>query len=370
MMVDYEQAPPGSANGAGAAGAAGAFLPYPPADGQRVGRVVLEAVHSPALAGNRLGDPAVRYTPVYLPPEYAAEPERRFPVIYWLHGFTGTAFGGLSWRPWEPSLPELMDRASRQTGTPAILVLVDGFTKYGGSQYLNSSYNGRYEDYVVRDVVSHVDARYRTIAAPAGRAVAGKSSGGYGALVLGMRHPDVFGALASVSGDCYFELCYKPDFPKLLGQIARHGGVQAFLDAFLALPKKSGEAVGAINMAAMAMAYSPNPAHPLGFELPFDTYSGEIDAAVWARWEAHDPVHLVATHAAHLRQLRLVYLEAGTRDEYHLQYGARILHRRLEEHGVAHEHAEFDDGHGGINYRYDVALGKLLAALSPAGRHY
>jgi enterochelin esterase family protein len=318
-------------------------------------------LHSPALEGNALGDPAARYTPVYLPHDYDAESPRRFPVVYWLHGYTGTAFGGLSWRPWEPSLPEVMDRAVTQAGRSAILVLVDGFTRYGGSQYVNSSLNGRYEDYVVRDVVSWVDARYRTIAEPAGRAVAGKSSGGYGALVLGMRHPEVFGALASVSGDAYFELGYKPDFPKLLAQIAKHGGIQEFLEAFVAKTRKSGDEIGAMNMAAMAMAYSPHPQSPWGFDLPFDTYSGELIPEVWARWEAADPVTLAAEHADDLRRLRLVYFECGTRDEFNLQYGARILHRRLEALGVPHEHVEFDDGHMGISYRYEAVLGRLLA---------
>jgi enterochelin esterase family protein len=338
---------------------------YPAPPGARPSRLQAEAIHSPALEGNHLGDPATRLTPVCLPPEYDAQPERRFPVVYWLHGFTGTAYSGLSWRPWEPSVPEVWDRAQAQTGTPAILVLVDGFTRYGGSQYVNSSFNGNYEDYV-QDVVRYVDSHFRTLAAPEGRAVAGKSSGGYGALVLGMRHPDVFGALASVSGDCFFELCYKPDFPKVLAQIARHGSVQAFLDAFLAAPKKSGDAVGAMSSGfAMAMAYSPNPSSEVGFDLPFDTYTGELLPDVWTRWEAADPVHLAAQHAGSLRRLKLVYFEAGLRDEFNLQYGARVLHRRLEALGVPHEHAEFDDGHGGINYRYDVTFARLLRALAP-----
>lgn len=339
---------------------------YPAPAGAITGQVQIEHVESVALSGNPLGDPAARYTPVYLPPGYAVHSERRYPTIYWLHGFTGTAISGVSWRPWEPSLPEMMDRAVAQTGREAILVLVDGFTRFGGSQYVNSSYNGRYEDYVVQDVVAYVDAHFRTIPEPAGRGITGKSSGGYGALVLGMRHPDVFGALASVSGDAYFELCYKADFPKLLGQIARYGSLRAFLDAFLAIPKKSGEAVAAVNIAAMAMAYSPNPASPDGVDLPFDTYSGELDQAVWARWEAADPVHMAEQYAENLRRLSLVYFECGTRDECHLHYGARVLHRRLERLGVPHEHAEFEDGHMGINYRYDVALGKLLNVLRPA----
>jgi S-formylglutathione hydrolase FrmB len=332
------------------------------------GKVQVELLPSAALDGNPLGDPAVRHTPVRLPVGYDGDPARRYPVIYWLHGFTGTAFSGLSWRPWEPSVPEMMDRAVAACGREAILVLVDGFTRYGGSQYVNSSFNGQYEDYVVHDVVDYVDAHYRTVASPEGRALAGKSSGGYGAMFLAMRHPEVFGALASVSGDCYFELCFKPDIPKALEQIRRHGGgmegARRFLEAFLRAPKKSGEAIAALSSVfAMAMAYSPNPASVLGFDLPFDPYTGELRPDVWARWEVFDPAILARETAANIRKLWLVYFECGTRDDFCLQYGARILSQRLNSLGIAHEHVEFDDSHGGINYRYASVFQRVLESF-------
>ena len=332
------------------------------------GTVVVDAVDSRALRGNLHGDPAERATPVYLPPSYERSGSRRYPTIYWLPGFTGTGLGALNHDPWSPSLPEAMDRAIAAGAPEALLVLVDGFTRFGGSQYLNSAANGRYEDYVVEDVVAHVDARYRTLPRPAARGIAGKSSGGYGALVLGMRHPETFAAISAHSADCYFELCYKPDFPKLLNAASRHGrhgDVDAFLTAFLALEKKTGDAIAAVNVAAMAMAYSPNLRRPpYYYDLPFDSYTGELDPAVWGRWLAWDPVNLVAQHAAALRALRLLFFECGTRDEYHLQYGARILARRLDTLGVRYLHEEFDDSHPRTNYRYPAALGRLAAALA------
>jgi S-formylglutathione hydrolase FrmB len=341
---------------------------YPAVHDVPQGRVEVALLASPALEGNPLGDPAVRHTPVRLPAGYDVDPAKRYPVIYWLHGFTGTAFSGLSWRPWEPSVTEMMDRAAAGAGRGAILVLVDGFTRYGGSQYVNSSFNGRYEDYVVQDVVRYVDSHYRTVASPEGRAVAGKSSGGYGAMYLAMRHPDVFGALASVSGDCYFELCFKPDVPKALEQIMRHGGglegARHFLEGFLAAPKKSGEAIAALSSVfAMAMAYSPNADSLLGFDLPFDADTGELRPDVWARWEPFDPANLALRSEENLRRLRLVYVECGTRDDFCLQYGARILSQRLTGMGVPHEHVEFDDSHGGINYRYEGVFRRLLEAF-------
>jgi S-formylglutathione hydrolase FrmB len=330
------------------------------------GTVVVETVDSPALRGNPHGDPAQRRIPVYLPPSYSAAATRRYPTIYWLPGFTGTSLGALNYDPWLPSLPEAMDRAIAAGAPEAILVIVDGFTRFGGSQYLNSAANGRYEDYVVYDVVAHIDARYRTLPQPASRGIAGHSSGGYGALVLGMRHPETFGAISAHSPDAYFELCYKPDFPKLLRAVAPYNGdVDAFLTAFLAMERKPREIVAAVSVAAMAMAYSPNPQRPpYYFDLPFDPYTGELDEAVWARWLAWDPVHLVRQHADALRGLRLLFIDCGLRDEYHLQYGARILARRLDALGVRYQREEFDDGHSRLNYRYPAALARLAQALA------
>jgi enterochelin esterase family protein len=327
------------------------------------GRLVIEDVDSSALRGNPHGDPHVRQIPVYLPAGYDAT-TRRYPTIYWLHGFTGTALSGINASPWTPSLPECLDRAVAAGAPPAILVLADGFTRFGGSQYLNSDSNGRYKDFVVADLVAHIDRRFRTLAMPAHRGINGKSSGGYGALVLAMRHPEVFGAVASHSGDMLFEACYLPDFWKCGNVLAKHGGLDAFLSAFLAMPKKTTEALDAVNIVAMAMAYSPNSARPpFLVDLPFDPYTGEIDAEVWARWLLWDPVRMAEWHADALRTMRLIYVECGSRDQYNLHYGARAFHRRLERLGITHEHAEFDDDHSSINYRYVESLRRLCEAL-------
>lgn len=146
----------------------------------------------------------MRDIPLHFPPSYWAG-ARRYPVIYWLHGFTGIGLSGVNRSMWIPSLPELIDRVIADGAPEAILVMPDGATRYGGSQYLNSSATGRYEDYVVQDLVPYIDHTYRTLASRGHRGVDGKSSVGYGALVLAMRHPEVFGGVASHSGDMYFE---------------------------------------------------------------------------------------------------------------------------------------------------------------------
>lgn len=324
---------------------------------------VLEHV-SPALRGNPLGDPHERLLHCYLPPGYETS-GKRYPVLYFLSGFTGTGRMHLNFDPFVESIDLRLDRLIGEgTMPPAIVALPDCFTRLGGSQYIDSTATGNYETYLVEELVPLVDARLRTLASRDHRGVVGKSSGGYGALVLAMRHADVFGALGSHAGDAYFAYCYLPDFVKFALGIARHGGVEQFLRYFESLPKKTKDAMEVLNILAMAASYSPNPSAPLGIDLPVVIPTGEIRGEVWNRWIDQDPVHMARTHADALRSLRAIYIDAGLRDEFNLQIGARILCSRLDGLGVKYVHEEFDDGHMGINYRYDRSLTFLAKALT------
>jgi enterochelin esterase family protein len=283
-----------------------------------------------------------------------------------LTGYTGRGLGCLNVSAWEETLPERLDRLIAEGQMrPMIVVMPDCFTKYGGSQYINSSATGRYEDHIIDELVPYVDTKYRTLADREQRAVMGKSSGGYGAMVLGMRHPDVFGMVIDHSGDKYFELGYKMDFPKCLAGLPKFGGAQSYLASFPhPHPRQHRDAwMDVISTLAMAACYSPNPASPIGFDLPFDEYTGEVDQGVWDRWLEHDPVYMLPRYADALRSLRLLYLDCGTRDEFHLHWGARIFVRRLKELGIAHVHEEFDDGHMSIQYRYDRSFALLSEVL-------
>jgi enterochelin esterase-like enzyme len=319
---------------------------------------------SSVLEGNALGDPATRTLPVILPPGYDDSIDRRYPVIYGLTGFTGRGAAMLNSSAWQPNLQERLDRLYAAGMPHVIVVLPDCFTRLGGSQYLNSQATGRYEDYVTTEIVPFVDERYRTIAAPGGRGVFGKSSGGYGALIMGMRHADLFSAIACHSGDTAFDLCYRPDFPKTAVALERAGGIAAWLREFEAKVKKPGSDIGVINIIAMAACYSPDQDAPLGIALPFDLETCELREEIWSRWLAWDPLVMLEDYAGALRSLRLLFIDCGTRDEFNLQFGARQLVRRLQAHGIAHEYQEFDDGHMDITYRYDVSLPKLAAALT------
>jgi enterochelin esterase family protein len=333
------------------------------------GSVQVVTVESDVLKGNLPGDPHVRDLHVYLPPGYESG-GARYPVVWVLAGFTGRGRGILNDGPWSPAISDRMDAliASR-TCRPMILALPDCFTHLGGSQYVNSEGLGRYEDHVVRELVPFVDRTFRTLPEARHRGVAGKSSGGYGAVTLGMKHPDVFGAIACHSGDMYFGFCYGRDFGPAIRRIRKAGGLAAWYEAFRASVRARGlrgEDHAALDTVAMAACYSPNPGAPPTYcDLPFDLETGAMRFDVFERWFAFDPLHMVERHAENLRRARLLYFDCGIEDEFFLELGARQMSAKLKALGVAHTYEEFEDGHMGVSYRYDVSLPRLSDALAP-----
>ena len=320
---------------------------------------------SEALRGNPLNDPHERRIPIYLPPDYERGTQS-YPSVYLLAGFSGRGLGFLNDAAWDENIAQRLDRLIGSGAIrPMIVVMPDGMTKLGGSQYLNSPGTGRYQDHIADELVRFVDAQYRTLPHRDQRAVAGKSSGGYGATILGMQRPDVFGLVVDHSGDKYFELCYKADIPRCLAGLTPYGASAAqFLRGFPHPPFERGPHwFDVVNMLAMASCYSANSAAPAGFDLPFDESTGALRDDVWQQWLAHDPVTMAAAHAEALRSLRLYFLDCGGRDEHHLQYGARIYSRLLHQLQVPHTYEEFSGGHRNVAYRYDVSFRALSAAL-------
>ncbi|MBI5059991.1 esterase [candidate division KSB1 bacterium] len=322
-----------------------------------LGQLTIHDFPSRCLEGNPLGDPCVRRVPVYLPEGYAAN--REWPLIVMLAGFTATGLSFLNFNAWQENMPERIERLIAQKRMPpAVVIFPDCFTRYGGSQYLNSSATGDYEDHLTGELVPWARATFRAGLTPEQTVVAGKSSGGYGAFVLAARHPDMFGWILMHSGDCYFEYGYLADFPNALNELCRRGGPAEFIKS-IDDPRPKGKSwFSAIDKTGMAACYSPNPASPMGFDYPFDLDTGELRQDVWARWLVHDPVRMAERDdvITNLKQLRGIYIECGLADEFHLQWGARILVSRLRKAGLSVEHREFDDGHMNINYRYDESL--------------
>lgn len=331
------------------------------------GTLEIQQMRSAALAGNPLGDPADRALPVYFPPQYAAGPGR-FPAVYFLHGFSGSAMAWLNTSGFSPTVPERLDALIGAGSIPPVIgVFVDGWTALGGSQWVNSDAIGRYREYVAKDVVGHVDAALRTVPKPAARAVVGKSSGGYGALVMASRHPDIFAHAAAHSGDAYFEYCYLSDFPKAAGPLLRAGGVEAWFEEFRRRSRETrvrSEDFPVLNVVAMSAAYSPKKGEPMNLELPFELETARIRPDVWGRWLVNDPVRFVPRSVSALSKLISLFIDCGTRDEFHLRWGARMLVEELRAAKIDVAHEEFEDGHSGINYRYDRSLLYLVPRMA------
>ena len=249
---------------------------------------------SEALRGNPLGDPAVRPLWVYVPPAYEAEPARRFPALYLIQGHTGQLDMWRNRSAFRPTVPELVDRLFADEGCPpALVVFVDAWTSYGGSQFLDSPGVGNYHTYLCEEIVPFVDARYRTLAQPAHRGIAGKSSGGYGAMVTPMLRPDLFGGLATHAGDALFEVCYLPDVREAVRALrdSYGGSFERFWEDFRSRPAftKSTD-FPLLNMWAMAACYSANADGSI--DLPFEPETGRLRPEVWERWLAWDPVRM------------------------------------------------------------------------------
>jgi len=316
---------------------------------------------SDVLAGNALRDPPIREIAVYVAPH---APGELLPTLFLLAGFTGRGQSFLETHPWRLGVVARYDAlVAAGAAPPVVLAMPDCFTRLGGSQYLNSSATGRYADYVVQELLPLVHEHLPADASR--RGILGKSSGGFGALRLAMTNPGLFRVVGSISGDCAFENTFGHEFLSCLRGLVPHGGdPRRFLDAFLAEPDLAGDAHAVIDVLAMAACYSPNPAAPLGFDLPFDLETGERIDAVWERWLAFDPLHAVAEHADALRALDHLHLECGLADEFHLQWGTRRLSRELTRLGVAHVHEEHPGGHRGIDARTLALLPRLVRALS------
>jgi Putative esterase len=323
-------------------------------------------IESDVLRGNPLGDPHVRPLWVYVPPAYDAEPGRRFPSIYLIQGMTGQLDMWRNRSAFRPSTPERIDRLFAEEGCPAaVVVFVDAWTSYGGSQFIDSPGTGRYGEYLCEEVVSFVDARYRTVADAAHRGLTGKSSGGYGAMVVPMLRPDVFGGLATHAGDALFELCYLRDFPEVVRVLRDEydGSFDRFWEDFRSRPAFTKQSdYPLVNTWAMAACYSANEDGSV--DLPFDPATGALREDVWQRWLAWDPVRMAGRHADALRSLRAIYIDAGKKDEFFLDLGAEAFRRELEGLGITGVFFElFDAGHGAIEYRYPLAIRYLAERL-------
>ena len=310
-------------------------------------------VHGRALEGNLEGDSPDRPVVVYLPPSYARETNRRYPVLYFLHGYTATAEAYVK----SLAIPDSIDRAIAAGAREMIVVIPDAFTKYSGSMFSNSPTTGFWETFVADDLTAFIDKRYRTIAARNGRGLAGHSMGGYGTMRIGMKQAHAFGALYAMSSCCLMNdpAAGRGGAPGR-GDAAGRGDAGRG-DAGRGAPQGRGAAQGrgggmANALSAQAAAWAPNPKNPPQFfDLP--TKDGEIQPLVAAKWVANSPLVFVDQYVPALRSMRAIALDVGNADPF---VGTnRQLADALTRLDVPHTFEVYDGDHGNrVRERFEM----------------
>jgi enterochelin esterase-like enzyme len=275
-------------------------------------------VHGAALEGNLENDAVDRDVIVFLPPSYATEKSRRYPVIYALHGYS---IGAAQWSQ-EIHVPQTIEGAFAQGAQDMIVVLPDSKTVHNGSMYSSSVTTGDFERFIAHDLVEYIDAHYRTKPKRTSRGLVGHSMGGYGASRIGMKHSDVFGSLYIMSPCCMSARAAGPVNPENEKALAA-----------VKTPEDSAKlSFGLRAQLASAAAWSPNPKNPpLYLDLP--TKDGAAQPDVLAKWAANAPLAFVDQYIGNLRQYRAIAIDVGDQDG--LRVGATRLHEILDSYGIA-----------------------------------
>ena len=275
-------------------------------------------IHGTSLEGNLEGDAVDRDVIVFLPPSYAKDKHRRYPVVYALHGYS---IGAEQWTH-EIHVPQTIEGAFAQGSQEMIAVLPDSKTLHNGSMYSSSVTTGNFEEFIAHDVVAYIDAHYRTIPERRSRGLVGHSMGGYGATRIGMKHSDVFGSLYIMSPCCLSQRPMTTANPEL----------EKSLEAVKTPEDSAKLPFFSRAMLASAAAWSPNPKNPpLYLDLPFK--DGEVQADVIAKWTANSPLAFIDQYIDNLRQYHGISIDVGDQDG--LRTDTAKLHDVLDKYGIA-----------------------------------
>ena len=326
------------------------------------GRLLPLTFESQVLAGNPLGDPTSRPLLAYTPPGWPHGGP--YTSVWVLQGFTGQVDAWTNRSPFDPTVPERIDQAiARGALPPIVVVFPDAWTSYGGSQFVDSPGVGAYRSYLCDELVPWATQELHLKPSREARGLLGKSSGGYGAVMMALERADVWGGFAALAPDAAFEYGYLPDFPLAWRGLKRFGGdVAAFWTDLRAKDRMGHGDHAVVNTVAMAACYSPGPGgEPI---LPFALDDGRLLPAVWERWLPFDPVRALPTRLAEARGLRAVSIECGDRDQFRLDAGATMLHRQLEGAGITHRFELFDGTHDALQARYPAAMAHLATRLA------
>jgi len=322
------------------------------------GVVVHENVHSPALVTNLLGDSPDRPVAIYFPPGYRSGASR-YPVVYLLHGFGSTHKGAEVWTMGDwANVPGMMDRLIAAGKIhEMIVVMPDASTRLGGAFYTNSVATGNWEDFIARDLVGYVDSRYRTRKRASSRGIAGHSMGGYGAIKLGMKHPDIFGAVYGLSACCMEwngEMSAEdPAWDKTAGfrslddVAAAQRSIVESGDNFR--DPKIPRAFLSLVFVALSAAWSPDPGRPPFYADLLVEGRGDarkVSEMRKAQWSANMPVAMLDQYHSNLALLRAIAFDVGRQDEHSdVRAGARDFDEGLTRNGIAHRFEEYEGTH-------------------------
>jgi enterochelin esterase-like enzyme len=325
---------------------------------------------SAVLAGNLLGDSPVREVPVYLPPNYSDRRRDPYPVVFLLAGWSGRGSAYLNDAgAFAASLPKQLDRMiEAKQIAPCIVVFPDCSTRLGASQYVNSTVNGNYMDYLCDELVDWVDRRFHTHASRYFRGVIGHSSGGFGALVSAMMRSDRFGALCSSAGDSWYPFLYTHTIAKTISTLREAGGIEAFVRRFLSNPNPRGllghDATLCMLNLSMPSCFMPNPNVPVIFgDLWFDIETGALIPDAFKRLCAWDPLEMIDRFVSELRSMSWIHLEAGYDDEYGLHLGHRQMAEKLRGYEIEVTVDEYPGQHGGHHHRMPERIGRMVSRM-------
>jgi S-formylglutathione hydrolase len=304
--------------------------PQPDVAARPTGTVDRIKIHGRSLAGNLEGDSPDRDVMVYLPPSYKVSGNRRYPVLYMLHGFTDDTDHWWGVVPHFVNVPRSIDKAlASGVAQELIVVMPNAYTRFQGSMYSNSVTTGNWEDYVAGDLVSYVDRHYRTIANVRSRGLAGHSMGGYGALRIGMKHPDVFSSIYVMSACCLTSRSVDAERGRRAEAVQDPQEVSR-----LDFPTKA--------LLASAAAWSPNPGKPpLFVDLP--TVDGQPRPDILAKWAANAPLAMIDQYIANLKRLRAIAFDVGTKDG--LAPASKTLAEVLTAYNIPHTYETYDGDH-------------------------
>ena len=315
------------------------------------------------LLVNQLKDPSEREIIVHIPQQglRTISGGGSLPVMIYLAPFTSSGLARAGWKPFGETLPQRHERlVDNGVMKPTILVMPDCFTSLGGNQFVDSKIMGNWSTWLTQGLKLEIINRYKTNNR---FALFGKSSGGSGAIYNAIVNPNEWQAIASHSGDIGFEKLYRSNFHTTATQISKMGGLEKFLHHMRQCEKLNSDEFHALMICAMAASYDADYEDSDRIRLPFDLKYCDVNTEAWNNWLKYDPLNLVKKYSKSLKELELLFLDCGDKDQYGIQYGTRSFVKLLTQQKIKHIWEEFSGTHSGIESRLDVSMPLLSNVL-------